>query len=536
MSKSPALVGQGSYGCVFRPTIPCGDAPNTNMEQKVSKVLTTANANNESREYNQIARADPKNEYYLGKPQKCSMSELDYKAFVENSGCRILKPNTTYSDYRLLQYLDGGSDLEDFAQVHLTKFLSTWPQRQSDYFWLNAHKLFMGLKQFAANNIIHDDLKPQNIVFKFDLSKDTMDFNFIDFGLAKNLSSLRMNVETRYVDRLFHWSRPMEQGFASNKLHLDDFLVSPDHDIIAYFTKEFLDILIQNKKTNQYGIRPDSFMLLHDYTEDSLNKNTTLIIEERLKSCIQGMLAYRTDIDAFCRKTINTTDSYALGFSLNYVANEMHMKGAFADNEYIRYHQFFEKLFDFNLFTRWDNIDMIINEYESVLELNGVLRRLGKRFVNHKVEKKDYTSIVKAVLALSRQQAKVVGALSPLDSASSPYTKPVSCPPGKERNPLTRRCVKTCLAGQTRVNGRCKKAPLVKACPPGKERNPATGRCIAICPAGQTRVNGRCKKAPKVKTPTPSCPAGKERNPATGRCIMICPPGKTRRNGKCVKP
>ena len=186
-----------------------------------------------------------------------------------------------------------------------------------------------------------------------------------------------------------------------------------------------------------------------------------------------------------------------------------------------------------------DNIDAIITEYESVLELNGVLRRLGKRFVNHKVEKKDYTSIVKAVLALNHNQAKAVAALSPLDSSLDVSSSP-KCPPGKERNPLTRRCVKVCPAGQTRVNGRCKKAPKVKApspscppeCPTGKERNPATGRCIAICPAGQTRVNGRCKKAPK----TPPCPPGKERNPATGRCIMICPAGKTRRNGKCVKP
>ena len=532
MSTSPALVGQGSYGCVFRPTIPCVDSPNTNMDQKVSKILTTDNANKESREYDQIARADPKNEYYLGKPQKCSMSEADYKAFVENSGCRVLKPNTTYSDYRLLQYLDGGSDLDDFARVNLTKFLSTWPQRQSDYFWLNAHKLFLGLKQFAANNVIHDDLKPQNIVFKFDLAKDTMDFNFIDFGLARNLSSLRMNVETRYIDRSFHWSRPMEQGFASNKLHLDDFSMSvSDDEIIAHYTKEFTDILLQDKKKNRYGIRPDSFRLLHDYVNDRLNPNTTAIVEERIKSCIQGMMMYRADVDAFCRKTINTTDSYALGFSLNHVANKMHKKGAIPDNEYMRYHQFFEKMYDFNLFTRMDNIDAIITEYESVLELNGVLRRLGKRFVNHKVEKKDYTSIVKAVLALNHNQAKAVAALSPLDSSSDVSSSP-KCPAGKERNPLTRRC---CPAGQTRVNGRCKKAPS-PSCPAGKERNPATGRCIAICPAGQTRVNGRCKKVPKVKTPTPSCPAGKERNPATGRCIMICPAGKTRRNGKCVKP
>jgi hypothetical protein len=215
------------------------------------------------------------------------------------------------------------------------------------------------------------------------------------------------------------------------------------------------------------------------------------------------MMMYRTDVDAFCRKTINTTDSYALGFSLNHVANKMHKKGAIPDNEYMRYHQFFERMYDFNLFTRMENIDAIITEYESVLELNGVLRRLGKRFVNHKVEKKDYTSIVKAVLALNLNKAKAVASLSPATSSST--------------------------ASST-------KSDLGPSCPPGKERNPLTRRCVKVCPAGQTRVNGRCKKAPKVKTPTPSCPPGKERNPETGRCIMICPAGKTRRNGRCVKP
>jgi hypothetical protein len=174
----------------------------------------------------------------------------------------------------------------------------------------------------------------------------------------------------------------------------------------------------------------------------------------------------------------------------------MHKKGAIPDNEYIRYHQFFEKLFDFNLFTRMDNIDAIITEYESVLELNGVLRRLGKRFVNHKVEKKDYTNLVKAVLALTPKQASVVAALSPDSGDSSKKSTP--CPPGKERNPMTRRCIKSCPPGKTRVNGRCKKPPKVvleKTCPPGKEINPATGRCIMICPPGKTRRNGRCVKS-----------------------------------------
>jgi serine/threonine protein kinase len=489
MSNTPKKIGEGSYGCAYRPAIPCSDQPNTDIDQKISKVLNIGDANNEYAEYVQIAKADPKNEYYLGKPQKCTMSEANYNAFVKKSGCQILQPKTTAKDYRLLQYLDGGSDLDDFAHNHLTKFLSTWPQRQSDYFWLNAHKLFMGLKQFAENNVIHDDLKPQNIVFKFDLAKDTMDFNYIDFGLARNLSSLRMNVAAGYIDRSFHWSRPMEQGFASNNYNLDNYLLTSDDNIIKHFTNEFFNIIIKNQQNNIYDINPGSFYLLHEYVEDSLNPNTTVIVKERIKSCMQGIIPYRKDLDTFCRKSINTTDTYALGFTLNHVANKMHNKGAIPDNEYIRYHQFFEKLFDFNLFTRWDNIDMIISEYESVLELNGVLQRLGKRFVNHKVEKKDYTNIVKAVIALTRKQAIEVGALSPKPSGP-PNLKP--CPPGKVRNPTTKRCNKVKSPGKTKriVVGPKRIVP----CAPDKERNPKTGRCVKTCPPDKIRRNGRCVK------------------------------------------
>lgn len=49
-------------------------------------------------------------------------------------------------------------------------------------------------------------------------------------------------------------------------------------------------------------------------------------------------------------------------------------------------------------------------------------------------------------------------------------TRRTPCPPGKVRNPKTRRCVKA-------------KAPKPSApCPPGKVRNPKTGRCIKLKP------------------------------------------------------
>jgi hypothetical protein len=92
----------------------------------------------------------------------------------------------------------------------------------------------------------------------------------------------------------------------------------------------------------------------------------------------------------------------------------------------------------------------------------------------------------------------------------------------------------------------------LKACPPGKEINPKTGRCVAIKVNKSKTIKNAKNLMPKVptpkvptpKVPTPkeptpkqptpkeptlklkACPPGKEINPKTGRCVNI----KTRKN------
>jgi hypothetical protein len=162
---------------------------------------------------------------------------------------------------------------------------------------------------------------------------------------------------------------------------------------------------------------------------------------------MEGIMHYKYDWDLLIQKSLETSDTYSLGFTLNYVANQMHKKGALTDDEYRRLHQFFEKLFDLNVFTRWNNIDAIINEYESVLLLNGVLMRLGKKFRNHSVVVDNNRSIVRLITSTSANQ-----------SMNQILSKP--CEPGKERNPKTRRCIKICPPGKTRRNGRCVKISI----------------------------------------------------------------------------
>ena len=93
-----------------------------------------------------------------------------------------------------------------------------------------------------------------------------------------------------------------------------------------------------------------------------------------------------------------------------------------------------------------------------------------------------------------------------------------------------------------------------KTCPPGKEVNPKTGRCIKKHVTKSSKKPTSAKKPVKkpasakkpvkksakkpVKKQTKKCPPGKEVNPKTGRCIKkVCPPGKKLniKTNRCVK-
>jgi hypothetical protein len=62
---------------------------------------------------------------------------------------------------------------------------------------------------------------------------------------------------------------------------------------------------------------------------------------------------------------------------------------------------------------------------------------------------------------------------------------------------------------------------MTKSCPPGKEINPKTGRCIKTKTQKVKKIKTpkvKLEKVKKIKT-LKSCPEGKEINPKTGRCI-----------------
>ena len=92
----------------------------------------------------------------------------------------------------------------------------------------------------------------------------------------------------------------------------------------------------------------------------------------------------------------------------------MHEKNALTVGEYLTLHDFFKKLFDFNLVNRMDDMEMMLTEYESVLSQTGILDRLGKKFVNHVIM--DAVKFVIAEVALPTltvEQEQKIGITDP---------------------------------------------------------------------------------------------------------------------------
>jgi len=80
---------------------------------------------------------------------------------------------------------------------------------------------------------------------------------------------------------------------------------------------------------------------------------------------------------------------FGLGFTLQYMTNCFKRHNALSLEDYTRLSGFFQKMYDFNPFTRTNDIEQLLEEYENILLQNGVLVRLNKSFENHKLVDKN---------------------------------------------------------------------------------------------------------------------------------------------------
>jgi len=400
MSKEPIVMGEGAFGCVIKPSLPCSNKK-ISYKNKISKVMISKEAIKELKEYAIIAKADKQNKFYLGIPTHCRVKKtketikaikkcvnLKKKYFNKKS----LKENIKNLD--LLVMKDGGINLKMLSIMVDNMKVTHENSIKVKKIWIEMHKMFRGILLFQKHGIVHHDVKPQNIVY--DINYNIA--NFIDFGHMRNISyEIKKSIASdNWIYDYPFWNYPLEIQF----LNKNDYVKFASKSV-SEKEKVFSHILhdIHNNSDTKFV---NAFQIFLEYV--IYNKCKT---EE--KEIIQKyLLAYHTmlieqiiphNYKKFLQKSVTSIDVYGLGMSLCYLLN---CSTKFLKKDLIgALETCFFTMTTPNLLQRF-SIEEATDTYENILTEFGFMEEFGLVFENHEVVQKNRMSLDETRVDISK--------------------------------------------------------------------------------------------------------------------------------------
>ena len=494
------VIGEGTFGCAHKPSMMCRDKTHRNANE-ISKLMTSVNAIKELKEFALIDAADKEKQFYLGKPRKCEVARiLSNIRSIRNCPSGRFEPEKI-DNYSLLVMNYGGKDLDIFGEE-----VATWTKTKEhvdaiELFWLEVVRLFYGLKVLHDNNVLHHDIKQQNIVY----DQATNRVNLIDFGFMEKKSTriYASKIEANWLGNKHHWSFPLEAVYWNKDIYM---LAASARGKSKKAYREFAESVADN-----CGYFFTS-VIHFNANKSKIDK----VAAVGTKNAFGNVLEFEPTDESYNRfidKSIDSVDTYGLGIALMFVLHRS--KHLLSAEFYKNVMNIGVNMLEGRVFLR-STPDQLLAQYEDLLTNSGLLEKHNKHIENHLI-----ANGVSREMKVAEEIADNSSFVVPL-AVTENIEIVRDCPAGKEFNPLSKRCVKVCGPGRVRnPNFRCvKDRPLkVKVCPDGKVLNPRTRRCVK-------------GKTSSVK----GCPGGKELNPRTRRCVKVCGMGSIRNSVfKCVR-
>jgi serine/threonine protein kinase len=191
MPLSSKVIGEGSFGCVHKPTLECADKK-VSYKNKISKVMLTKHAISELKEYAVISKVDKRHDFYLGVPEKCKVKQNKYTIKSILNCKRLKRKNNNITSKTMLNKLsliilpDGGLNLKQFIDKIYNQTNKSNARIRITKFWIECHRLFRGISTFQKHDIMHHDIKPQNIGFNSHGQLKIFDFGFAVINRGKS--------------------------------------------------------------------------------------------------------------------------------------------------------------------------------------------------------------------------------------------------------------------------------------------------------------------------------------------------------------
>ena len=192
--KGGVYIAQGTYGCVFgKPPLKCiGDAKRLE-DDVISKLMNKKEAATEYSESEKWRAIDPSQEFSLFAFKMCTLDKEDIKQSNQTHRCiPFIRPSKGDIRDTLLFYKNGGPDLSEL-KVHAKNYKPLFKA---------IAPLIEGLAIAHKHNLVHFDIKPQNILAEF--KKDKIHLRFIDFGLSLDTSKVKA-IDDIYTGTYNYW-------------------------------------------------------------------------------------------------------------------------------------------------------------------------------------------------------------------------------------------------------------------------------------------------------------------------------------------
>jgi len=183
--EKPELINQGSYGCIFKPGLKCnGKLESSNY---VTKIQKRENTQNEIKISEKLKKIKDYELYFAPIISSCTVqiSKIDKDEITK---CKPIKNKTEDLVSNKIKYV-GDKDLTDI--------ILKYPNKAKV---LYAH-LLETLSILEKNNIVHYDIKPNNIVYDDKLKLPIM----IDFGISFQAPINRKDVFYNYSNDYDPW-------------------------------------------------------------------------------------------------------------------------------------------------------------------------------------------------------------------------------------------------------------------------------------------------------------------------------------------
>ena len=316
--KSTKLIGDGSYGCVYNPPLPCNNSnkkTNTKKIRKqnyVGKVFTDEDeALEEFTIMKKIQKFDKKGKYTIPVEDKCDVELRDPEVYEQLKKCELFQEEFAKrnfeSTYVQLVSKYGGISLKDFVRT-----------RRHDYdFYEVCSKLMnvvSGLIFLHQKNICHRDIKEANIVISTTRPKRSF---IIDFGLMKSMGEVYTFDELRVLEFDYVYYPP-EFRVISNYMKLVD-----DHyDRTTMSVKRFKNMLLEDYLANFENLI-DLYDEVLDLTTDDLLDQLSGFVDHLMEAAVLKDLNYLTDptdhdsaLQKFMYKEVAKVDVFSFGVIL----------------------------------------------------------------------------------------------------------------------------------------------------------------------------------------------------------------------------